>query len=74
MKDIVKHYIELALREKIKRERPDYGSSTTEKVVAASMGLTGPHVTKDVLYRAIELAATTSGQHYYYPAGDTGRN
>ena len=52
---IVRRYVEMALREKIARECQGYGPDTVERVVAASMN--GMHVSKDVLYRAIELAA-----------------
>ena len=62
MKYIVKHYIEMALREKVVKERPDYPASWVDKVVLSSLGPNCAYVNKDVLYRAIELAATTSGR------------
>jgi hypothetical protein len=50
-----KKYIEMAIREKLKRECPGYGESVIQKVVSAS--IPGLGVSKDVLVRAIELAA-----------------
>lgn len=51
--NIVRNYIELAVRERIKKERPDYPDSWVEDIVNASMN---DKVSRDVLYRAIELA------------------
>jgi hypothetical protein len=52
----VRYYIEKALRESIANKRPDYPQSLVETVVAASLEGGRASVTKDVLYRAIELA------------------
>lgn len=57
MKTFVRHYIELALRESLARKCPGYGKSAIETVVSASMK--GLHVSKEILYRAIEMAAAT---------------
>ena len=53
--NLVRNYIEMALREKIALECPGYGKIATERVVAASMD--GLKVSQATLYRAIELAA-----------------
>jgi hypothetical protein len=58
---IARKYIELALREKIASERPDYWKKTIDAVVTASIGTDFAHVSKEVLYRAIELAAEERG-------------
>ena len=49
-----KYFIELAVREKIHKVRPDYPSSIVEQVVNSTMKYNG--YSKDVLYSAIELA------------------
>lgn len=51
----VRKYIELALREQLSKDCPNYGNKTIERIVKSSMD--GLHVTKEVLYRAIALAA-----------------
>jgi hypothetical protein len=48
-------YIELALRERLKINCPNFGQSTIAKIVDASMD--GLNVSKEVLYRAIEMAS-----------------
>ena len=53
--ELVKQFIELALRERIAKECPGYGKDAIEQVVSASMK--GLKVSKAVLYRAIEIAA-----------------
>jgi hypothetical protein len=62
MKDIVKHYIELALREEISYRRPDYPKSLADDIVKASLTdeAMAPRATKDIFCRAIELAASAS--------------
>lgn len=55
----VRKYIELALRQKIKDQRPDYSQKVIDKVVAASiasMGAAHLNVNSDTLYMAIDLA------------------
>ena len=56
---VVRKYVEAALRERIAKECPGYGPQTIEEVVSASMK--GTRVTKDTLYRAIEIAASDTG-------------
>ena len=52
---VARHFIEMALREKIVKRCPGYADDTVKEVVAASMN--GLNVSKDILYHAIELAA-----------------
>jgi hypothetical protein len=52
---IVKMYIAKALKEEISIKCPGYGESAKSRVFEASMN--GLHVGREVLYRAIELAA-----------------
>jgi hypothetical protein len=61
MKAIAREYIKKALRAKIAEKRPDYASKVIETVVSASMD-DGIYVSKDVLYRAIEMAANDAKQ------------
>jgi len=53
-------YIEIALREKITKQRPDYPESIIQVVVSASMKRKYSGTTKGVLIRAIELAAKSN--------------
>lgn len=50
----VRKYIELALRQHIAESRPDYAPVIIDAVVEASMN--GLHVSKETLYKAIDLA------------------
>jgi hypothetical protein len=57
MSELADKYLEMAIREEIAEACPGYSESVTSRVVAASLKSRGEGVSKNVYYRAIEIAA-----------------
>jgi hypothetical protein len=63
----VREYIRLAIIETVNEKCPGYSQHTKDLVINASMA--GLHVTRDVLYRAIEIASRPPHGYITPPQG-----